>query len=305
MPAHSVTLYAKWEEIPEPPAVPTYTVSYDGNENTGGEVPVDGNQYEETAEVTVLGNPGNLVKTGYTFEGWYITEGEVVTSFPMPAYSVTLYAKWAEAGELPIGPPPAPTYTVSYDGNGNTGGEVPVDGNQYEEAAEVPVPGNPGNLVKTGYTFEGWYMTAGEVVTSFRMPANPVTLYAKWAEEGGITEPSNPPEGGGTEESQDPPGGTDPEVAPRPQNPDSEIVFGDNGNYIEIDAGGVPLGEWHYDDNEGIWIFDTYPPLAGMPKTGDGGTPVSVYFFLLTGMCLLGTGLISIIRSREEEKRRF
>ncbi len=30
-----------------------------------------------------------------------------------------------------------PTYTVTYDGNGNTGGTVPTDSNNYEQGATV------------------------------------------------------------------------------------------------------------------------------------------------------------------------
>ncbi len=40
----------------------TYTVTYDGNTNTGGVVPTDANLYEEGVSVTVLGQ-GSLVKT--------------------------------------------------------------------------------------------------------------------------------------------------------------------------------------------------------------------------------------------------
>ena len=41
----------------------TYTVTYFGNNNTGGTVPVDSNSpYNSGATVTVLGNTGNLVR---------------------------------------------------------------------------------------------------------------------------------------------------------------------------------------------------------------------------------------------------
>ncbi|WP_459924103.1 hypothetical protein, partial [Desulfatiferula olefinivorans] len=50
-----------------PPVLPTYSVTYDGNTNTGGAVPTDGNSYHNGDPVTVLGNTGSLVKTGYTF----------------------------------------------------------------------------------------------------------------------------------------------------------------------------------------------------------------------------------------------
>ncbi len=49
---------------------PIYTVTYNGNGNTGGSVPIDNTNYEQGQTVTVLGNTGNLVKTGYSFSDW-------------------------------------------------------------------------------------------------------------------------------------------------------------------------------------------------------------------------------------------
>jgi hypothetical protein len=51
-------------------AAPTYSVTYNGNTSTGGSVPTDAGAYANGATVTVRGNSGTLVKTGYTFNGW-------------------------------------------------------------------------------------------------------------------------------------------------------------------------------------------------------------------------------------------
>ena len=82
----------------------TYTVTYDGNGNTGGSVPTDENTYEEDEEVTVLGNTGNLVKTGYVFVSWNTTaDGSGTDYAPAATFSITsnttLYAQWAESGD--------------------------------------------------------------------------------------------------------------------------------------------------------------------------------------------------------------
>lgn len=78
------------------------------------------------------------------------------------------------------------TYTVTYDGNGNTSGSVPSDATAYSSGATVTVKGNTGSLAKTGYTFGGWNTkddgtginyTAGS--GTFSISAN-TTLYAKW-----------------------------------------------------------------------------------------------------------------------------
>lgn len=78
----------------------TYTVTYDDNDSTGGTVPVDGATYATGAPVTVLGNTGSLVKTGFVFTGWNTQDDGLGThynagaSFNMGSANVTLYADW-------------------------------------------------------------------------------------------------------------------------------------------------------------------------------------------------------------------
>jgi uncharacterized repeat protein (TIGR02543 family) len=177
MGAADVVLYAKWS------LNPTYTVTYNGNGNAGGTVPVDSNHYEQAASVTVLDNTGSLTKMGSTFVAWCISADGSGTSytagntFAMGTADVTLYAKWSLN----------PTYTVTYDGNGSTGGTVPADSTNYEHLASVTVLGNTGNLVKIGSSFVGWCVSADGSGTSytagntFAMGTSNVTLFAKWS----------------------------------------------------------------------------------------------------------------------------
>jgi len=167
-------------------ATAVYAVSYNGNTSTGGTVPVDASSpYSETDTVTVLGNTGTLVKTGYTFNDWDTAANGTGTAydstgtdtFAMPAANVTLYAQWV-----------AVDYTLTYDGNTNTGGTVPVDGSSpYNYTDTVTVAGNTGTLVKTGYTWDHWDTQADDGGTNyapaaeFAMPAANTVLYAQWA----------------------------------------------------------------------------------------------------------------------------
>ncbi|MEZ4976402.1 MAG: choice-of-anchor D domain-containing protein [Flavobacteriaceae bacterium] len=79
----------------------------------------------------------------------------------------------------------ATTYSVTYDGNSNTGGSVPTDGNAYNSGDSVTVLGNTGTLVRTGYSFNGWNTASDGSGTSyvggntFNITAN-TTLYAQW-----------------------------------------------------------------------------------------------------------------------------
>jgi len=90
-----------WAKV-EPSIPPvTYTVTYNGNTKTSGNVPVDGSSpYLTGSSVTVLGNSGTLAKTGYTFAGWNTAANGSGTSyaqgdtFTIDA-NIILYARWA------------------------------------------------------------------------------------------------------------------------------------------------------------------------------------------------------------------
>ena len=175
----STTLYAAWTANSD-------TVTYDGNEQTGGTAPVDASSpYASGATVTVLGNTGSLVNAGYTFAGWdtvsYGTAANGEGTFYAPGAtftilaSTTLYAVWTHNSN-----------TVTYNGNGATGGTVPVDASSpYLTGEPVIVLGNTGSLVKTGYTFAGWNTEANRSGIAyaagdfFTISAN-TTLYAVW-----------------------------------------------------------------------------------------------------------------------------
>ena len=160
-------------------AYPTYTVTYNGNEKTGGSVPTDGNSpYACSSTVTVLGNTGSLVKTGYNFTGWNTApngSGAGYTAgntFTISA-NTTLYAQW----EL------IPTYDVIYNINGGTGGSTATQ-EDNDDGSQVTTSAN--GFTKTGYKFKWWNTAAngggedfypGEKVT---IDGADVNLYAQW-----------------------------------------------------------------------------------------------------------------------------
>jgi uncharacterized repeat protein (TIGR02543 family) len=160
----------------------TYTVTYNGNGNTGGYVPDASSIYEQGTNVTVQENNANLKRAGFLFGGWNTEiDGSGLDYYPGQSLligntNVTLYAKW-----LPIS-----KYHVMYSGNGSTGGSVPIDSDSYEQNQDVTVYENSGVLVRSGYTFAGWNTqadgrgidyTPGAV---FSIVNSDVTLFAKW-----------------------------------------------------------------------------------------------------------------------------
>jgi uncharacterized repeat protein (TIGR02543 family) len=137
------------------------------------------------AQTIASGSSANLtacafIKTGWTFAGWAETSGGTIeyadgASYTMGTANVTLYAKWT-----------INTYTVTYDGNTNSGGTAPIDSaSPYEYQATVTVL-NEGDLVKTDHVFDGWNTQAdGNGInrasgSTFDMGSENVTLYAKW-----------------------------------------------------------------------------------------------------------------------------
>ncbi len=150
----------------------TYSITYHCNGATSG---CPENASGQTALPATLATPA---KTGYTFGGWYTNEGltSAATAGATLSANADLYAKWI------------PTYTVTYNGNGNTGGTAPTDASSpYASGSTVTVLGNTGSLVKTGYTFDGWNTVAdGSGIGyaaggTFNISAN-TTLYAQWAD---------------------------------------------------------------------------------------------------------------------------
>ncbi len=102
------------------PAPVTYTVTYNGNGNTGGTVPTDSSSpYISGSSVTILGNTDNLERTGYTFSGWNTSSNGAGTNYAagdtLTVYAnTTLYAKWTQ-------PQTTPTATIDYAAEQLTG----------------------------------------------------------------------------------------------------------------------------------------------------------------------------------------
>ncbi len=166
----NVLLFAKW-------TANVYTVTFDSQTATIAASPTSKTVTFPTTTIDALPTPP--AKTGYTFGGWYtaINGGETAfTATTAVSASIILYALWTAN----------PTNTVTYDGNGNTGGTVPVDSNTYQQGATVTVSGNTGNLTNTGFLLAGWMTkqdgtgTSYAVGATFKMGTSNVTLYAVW-----------------------------------------------------------------------------------------------------------------------------
>ena len=152
MPAENITIYARWQVTP-------YTITLMLN-NGEGTISITENFN------TVLTEPIPL-REGHSFDGWYKDNGftELYIFNTMPAENLTLYAKWS-----------INQYTVIFDSNEGTIVESIIE--DYDVVINKPI-----NPTRDGYSFDGWYMDNEFAMpyTFSRMPAEDITLYAKWA----------------------------------------------------------------------------------------------------------------------------
>ncbi len=166
--------------VDSPVEVVTVSVVYHSNQADQGLVPVDYRKYESGTLAAVLGNTGNLGRDGYVFDGWNTRADGSGVGYKGGEYAVVgetdlhLYAQWK------------PVYAVHYDANQADSGGVPLDDALYAPGDSTAVIGNTGNLVRIGYTFEGWNTRQDGTGDAYRAGDQltigdaDVTLYAHW-----------------------------------------------------------------------------------------------------------------------------
>ena len=196
-----ITLYAQWR-------VNVLTIRYHLNGGTS----VSGNSYFSSGNPCKTENWGytsssqygltnyddtkRVTRTGYLANTYYNTKANgsgnnldhdsltttiqiataagVLTNLENGDTTIDIYMIWT-----PI------TYTIKYDGNGNTSGSTASSSHTYNQAKNLTANG----FTRTGYTFAGWATsTSGSVVYSNRQSVinltttqnETITLYAKW-----------------------------------------------------------------------------------------------------------------------------
>lgn len=162
--AANLSLYAKW-------TAQVYTITYDVNGATSGTPSKSSDSFTFGGNALTLPTIGSMIRSNYTFGGWSETNnGSAVISPYSPTQTRTLYAVWT-----------GKQYSVSYNGNGNTGGSVPADA-LYTTGATGITLDNGSSLSRLGYTFSGWKNAAGTTVSgSPYVATDNVTLYAIWS----------------------------------------------------------------------------------------------------------------------------
>ena len=159
-----VTLYAKWKSI-------MYTISYTVSSDATGAENNPKSYTVESADIK-LDNP---TKTGYTFEGWTLSDDNTKQT------TVTI-TKGSTGNRSYTAHFRANTYTVVFNANGGTG----TMSNQtftYNTAQAL----TDNNFTRTGYSFDKWSDDKGSNYSDKQSVNNltsedkgVVTLYAQW-----------------------------------------------------------------------------------------------------------------------------
>ena len=160
---------------------PERNIVYHANDGSGSTI-ADGTYAEgsrtATKSISELGQSWSAPDSTWAFLGWATTEqaqaGEVLytpgQTVPLPDSDLNLYARW----QAPL------LYSVTYDGNGYTGGAL-TSAQEYLLDATVTIAQG---VDKQGYRFEGWKLDGSELVykqgDTLQMPAENITLIAQW-----------------------------------------------------------------------------------------------------------------------------
>ncbi len=171
------------------------TITYDANGATTGTAPTDPNSpytlVNGQKNIELLYNTGNLVKTGYTFDGWNTTaDGSGISYSEGGTFTLTentvLYAKWTPN-----------RYTVVWLANGLSLKSYTYNYGEYIEE-EVPEDAEANDYACEGKVFVGWsessfdeYDGTPALIQKGQIEGTQVTssktYYAVFATDNGIT----------------------------------------------------------------------------------------------------------------------
>ena len=105
------------------------------------------------------------------------------------------------------------------------------------------------------------------------------------------------------------PGGNNPDTPPNPTQQGNRLEQDEDGNWIEFDEDGIPLGMWHWDDDEEEWLFELFDeelPLGVMPATGASYN--NIFDVALLGVIFILAGALILTVNRlliEEEAKQY
>jgi|GEM_PF-3987561 len=95
------------------------------------------------------------------------------------------------------------------------------------------------------------------------------------------------------------------DIPPTPTKETSMLVLQSDGSYLELDAYGVPLGSWRFNEAQNKWIFEEIgadsartASIKELPQTGLSRRPI--YILSVFGTIILLTGFIMIVGKKRK-----
>ena len=162
----------------------SYTVTFNGNGNTGGSMSAQKFNCGEAQALTA----NAFTKTGHTFAGWNTevngsgasySNQQSVSNLADNGETITLFAQWT-----------AKTSTISFDQNGGEGGQTASVTATYGQNMPTPItlPTRYGHTFGGYYDGEGgtgtqYYTAEGTSAKTWNKTSASATLYAKWTEK--------------------------------------------------------------------------------------------------------------------------
>lgn len=175
----TVTAVAQWEEDERF----VHTITYDGNGATSGSVFNTAVTDYNSGETLLTLAPNGFVKTNWHFIGWSVNGVTYQPGQTIPVLGnqiVTAIALWEEDTRY--------THTITYNGNGNTGGSTPDTVVTNYDSGDTMVTFGDCGFTKENWHFVGWKLynqgpmyQPGQTV-AIRGNAT-VTAYAQWDED--------------------------------------------------------------------------------------------------------------------------
>ena len=162
--------------------VSEYTLTFDANGGSWTELS-DGSAYtlnenkdEATQKVAANSKPAVVspipVKSGFTFDGWYLENDRLYVDFvPIGNSDMTLVAHWK--------PTTTKTYTVIYT-DGLTANKAFEDQSTGNLSLGDKTPKFDGTPTRSGYVFTGWTPTVAEEVEAPKDGSTVITYTATW-----------------------------------------------------------------------------------------------------------------------------
>jgi uncharacterized repeat protein (TIGR02543 family) len=212
MPAENIVLYAKWEApqgaitlVASPNAVETDTHFYKtfnlSINNDAIYSTISSSDISLSGSLQALTVESVTMTTGSSLD---ITTGSSISVTTGSSIQVTLSGNLSDEGigaitidarqlvdsntnlSADIQVLAKPSYVLTYMGNGNTGGGVPLDSGAYHTSDHGTVLGNLNTLYRTGYTFKHWNTKADGSGNSYSagdsilVDTSNIILYAIW-----------------------------------------------------------------------------------------------------------------------------